>query len=62
MGVDPGTGDAIYHDKNNDGALTADDGTFIGDAQPDYFGGLPIRLHLKDLMHHCFSNIVMEIK
>ena len=39
LGVDPGTGDAIYNDKNNDGRLTADDGTFIGDAQPDYFGG-----------------------
>ena len=39
LGVDPGTGDAIYHDKNNDGRLTADDGTFIGDAQADYFGG-----------------------
>ena len=40
LGVDPGTGDAIYHDKNNDGNLTADDGTFIGDAQADFFGGL----------------------
>lgn len=40
LGVDPGTGDAIYHDKNNDGKLTADDGTFIGDAQADFFGGL----------------------
>jgi TonB-linked SusC/RagA family outer membrane protein len=40
LGVDPGTGDAIYYDKNNDGQLTADDGTFIGDAQADYFGGL----------------------
>ncbi len=39
LGVDPGTGDAIYFDKNNDGKLTADDGTFIGDAQPDFFGG-----------------------
>ena len=39
LGVDPGTGDAIYHDKNNDGKLTADDGTFIGDAEPDFFGG-----------------------
>jgi len=39
LGVDPGTGNAIYHDKNNDGRLTADDGTFIGDAQPDFFGG-----------------------
>lgn len=40
LGVDPGTGDAIYFDKNNDGKLTADDGTFIGDAQPDFFGGI----------------------
>jgi TonB-linked SusC/RagA family outer membrane protein len=40
LGVDPGTGNAIYFDKNNDGRLTADDGTFIGDAQADYFGGL----------------------
>ncbi len=40
LGVDPGTGDAIYLDKNNDGKLTADDGTFIGDAQADYFGGM----------------------
>jgi len=39
LGVDPGTGNAIYHDKNNDGNLTADDGTFIGDAEPDFFGG-----------------------
>ena len=39
LGVDPGTGDAIYYDKNNDGQLTADDGTFIGDAEPDFFGG-----------------------
>jgi TonB-linked SusC/RagA family outer membrane protein len=39
LGVDPGIGDAIYHDKNNDGKLTADDGTFIGDAEPDFFGG-----------------------
>ncbi len=40
LGVDPGTGDAMYHDKNNDGKLTADDGTFIGDAEPDFFGGI----------------------
>lgn len=39
LGVDPGTGNAIYHDKNNDGKLTADDGTFIGNAEPDFFGG-----------------------
>jgi TonB-linked SusC/RagA family outer membrane protein len=40
LGVDPGTGNAIYYDKNNDGRITDADGTFIGDAQADYFGGL----------------------
>jgi TonB-dependent starch-binding outer membrane protein SusC len=39
LGVDPGTGNAIYQDVNNDGELTAEDGTVIGDAQPDFFGG-----------------------
>ena len=39
LGVDPGTGDAIYHDINNDGQITANDGTFIGDAEADFFGG-----------------------
>ncbi|MCC5931141.1 MAG: TonB-dependent receptor [Cyclobacteriaceae bacterium] len=40
LGVDPGTGNAIYKDVNNDGELTAEDGTVIGNAQPDFFGGL----------------------
>ena len=39
LGVDPGIGDAIYHDINNDGRITANDGTFIGDAEADFFGG-----------------------
>ncbi|NJN25592.1 MAG: TonB-dependent receptor [Cyclobacteriaceae bacterium] len=47
LGVDPGTGDAIYYDKNNDGQLTASDGTFIGDAQPDFFGGFTNTLRYK---------------
>jgi TonB-dependent starch-binding outer membrane protein SusC len=40
LGVDPATGDAIYFDRNNDGQITAEDGTIIGSAQPDFFGGL----------------------
>jgi len=40
LGVDPGTGNAIYHDKDNDGEITDKDGTIIGDAQPDFFGGM----------------------
>lgn len=49
LGVDPGTGDAIYFDKNNDGQLTADDGTFIGDAQADFFGGFSNTLTYKGI-------------
>lgn len=49
LGVDPGTGDAIYFDKNNDGQLTADDGTFIGDAQADFFGGFTNTLTYKGI-------------
>ena len=39
LGVDPATGNAIYFDRNNDGQITAEDGTIIGTAQPDFFGG-----------------------
>lgn len=49
LGVDPGTGNAIYKDMNNDGQLTAADGTFIGDAQPDYFGGFTNTLNYRGL-------------
>lgn len=47
LGVDPGTGDAIYYDKNNDGKLTANDGTYIGDAEPDFYGGFTNNLTYK---------------
>ncbi len=40
LGVDPGTGNAIYDDKDNDGEISDKDGTIIGDAQPDFFGGM----------------------
>ncbi len=39
-GVDPATGDAIYEDVNGDGQINSDDGTVIGNAQPDWFGGI----------------------
>ena len=40
LGVDPATGDAIYQDRNNDGAITNDDAMVIGHAQPDLIGGI----------------------
>jgi len=38
-GVDPQTGDAIYEDVNNDGAITADDRVVAGNPQPTHWGG-----------------------
>ncbi len=59
LGVDPGTGDAIYKDLNNDGQLTAADGTFIGDAQPDYFGGFTNTFNYKGLDFSVFFQYSM---
>ncbi|GAB3960674.1 TonB-dependent receptor [Spirosoma harenae] len=47
LGVDPGTGDALYQDKNGDGRITPDDGQVIGNAQPKFFGGLTNRVSYK---------------
>jgi TonB-linked SusC/RagA family outer membrane protein len=40
LGVDPGTGDAIYDDINGDGKINGDDGAVIGSAQPDFIAGM----------------------
>jgi TonB-linked SusC/RagA family outer membrane protein len=40
LGVDPTTGDAIYQDTNNDGAINADDRVVVGSPQPTSWGGL----------------------
>ncbi len=40
LGVDPTTGDLVYEDINNDGAITADDLTKTGDPNPDFTAGM----------------------
>lgn len=40
LGVDPATGDAMYQDRNNDGAITNEDAMVIGNSQPKLFGGI----------------------
>src|SRR5256714_3462421 len=40
LGVDPQTGDAMYLDLNNDGAINADDRVVVGSPQPTSWGGL----------------------
>ncbi|WP_144604070.1 SusC/RagA family TonB-linked outer membrane protein [Algoriphagus algorifonticola] len=39
-GVDPETGDLIFVDLNEDGAITPDDRQYLGKPNPDFFGGL----------------------
>ncbi|HYC84917.1 MAG TPA: TonB-dependent receptor, partial [Chryseosolibacter sp.] len=47
LGVDPATGDAIYQDTNNDGLISNDDAIVIGNAQPDFYGGVTNRVSYK---------------
>lgn len=47
--IQPGAvpGDVIFVDRNNDGAITADDKTNIGDPNPDYYYGFNFQLNYK---------------
>lgn len=40
QGVDPQTGDLIIEDVTGDGQITTDDRKVVGDAWPDFFGGI----------------------
>ena len=44
LGVDVGTGNAIYEDKNNDGRISPEDGQVIGSPQPKLIGGFTNRI------------------
>ncbi|MFL9485652.1 SusC/RagA family TonB-linked outer membrane protein [Chitinophagaceae bacterium LWZ2-11] len=46
--VDPKTGNAVYQDVNNDGKITLADRQIVGNAWPDYTGGLNNTLTYKD--------------
>ncbi|HEX6588359.1 MAG TPA: TonB-dependent receptor [Longimicrobiales bacterium] len=43
-GVDPATGNAIYFDRDGDGAITDDDRIIVGSPHPDWFGGFTNQL------------------
>ena len=47
LGVDPATGDAIYQDRNLDGAITNEDAMIIGNSQPKLYGGITNTLTYK---------------
>lgn len=40
LGVNPETGDLVFEDLNDDGEITDEDRTIIGDSNPDFFVGL----------------------
>lgn len=48
-GVDPETGDPTFADLNNDGEITDDDRTYIGDAIPDFTYGITLTAAWKGL-------------
>ncbi|MGN7203182.1 SusC/RagA family TonB-linked outer membrane protein [Pedobacter sp. SAFR-022] len=47
--VDPKTGNAVYEDVNNDGIITSADRQIVGNALPDYTGGLTNNITFKGL-------------
>ena len=48
QGVDPETGDLIIEDVTRDGEITTDDRKVVGDAWPDFFGGITNSLTYKN--------------
>jgi len=46
-GVDPDTGDPIYTDTNGDGVIDDGDGTILGNATPDWYGGFNTAVRYK---------------
>lgn len=46
--VDPQTGNAVYEDLNKDGIITAADRQIVGNANPNYYGGLNNTLNYKN--------------
>lgn len=48
-GIDPNTGEIIYHDKNGDGQITTDDRDIIGNTNPDFIYSITSRLSWKGL-------------
>lgn len=39
LGVDPSTGDIVFLDKDDDGEITTNDRTIVGNPHPDFIGG-----------------------
>ncbi|GIV36833.1 MAG: SusC/RagA family TonB-linked outer membrane protein [Cyclobacteriaceae bacterium] len=61
LGVDPATGESIWQDTNNDGVITVDDETVIGDHQPDYLGGFTNSFTYKGFTLDIFFQFVQGV-
>jgi hypothetical protein len=48
QGVDPQTGDLVIEDVTGDGEITTDDRKVVGDAWPDFFGGISNTVNYKN--------------
>lgn len=53
-GIDPATGDPIFVDKTDDGEITDDDRTYLGDPHPDVMYGASIYLEYKGFDFNLF--------
>ena len=49
-------GDIIYEDLNNDGLINADDRQIVGNAFPDFYGGITNTIRYKNFDFTIFSN------
>jgi len=58
LGVDPTTGNLVYDDINNDGLITAEDRTKIGNPNPDFTAGLTNTFSYKNFDLSIFLHMV----
>lgn len=61
LGVDPGTGQSIFQDTNNDGVVNIDDETVIGDYQPEFLGGFTNTFTYKGFTLDAFFQFVQGV-
>ncbi|HPM31764.1 MAG TPA: SusC/RagA family TonB-linked outer membrane protein, partial [Chryseolinea sp.] len=62
LGVNSATGDAIYQDRNKDGAITNADAMVIGNAQPKLIGGITNAFQYKRFDLSIFFNFSLGNK
>ncbi|MCB0521248.1 MAG: TonB-dependent receptor [Lewinellaceae bacterium] len=56
--VDPETGDVVFEDLNNDGAINEKDNQFVGSPHPDFTGGMANTLSFKGFELNIFFQFV----